>query len=186
MQSASLRASASAAHPASDVTLSPPRKGRRLTWRPVVCARKDSKKPVNSVVWSAGRCVRERRYPIEDIGDPSRIRTCNPRSRNPLLYPVELWDRRGLHSIANMKNPLSRQVGCEPFSLFRRQILSGGTGLRSSSTQCCAPSISGVARLAPAMSHATFSPPSSIAMSPSPFSALLYVTRRSSAQGAPS
>jgi hypothetical protein len=27
------------------------------------------------------------------IGDPSRIRTCNPRSRNPLLYPVELWDR---------------------------------------------------------------------------------------------
>src|ERR1700752_4905644 len=26
-------------------------------------------------------------------GDPSRIRTCNPRSRNPLLYPVELWDR---------------------------------------------------------------------------------------------
>ena len=29
-------------------------------------------------------------------GDPNRIRTCNPRSRNPLLYPVELWDRRGL------------------------------------------------------------------------------------------
>src|SRR5882757_3206071 len=26
-------------------------------------------------------------------GDPSRIRTCNPRCRNPLLYPVELWDR---------------------------------------------------------------------------------------------
>ena len=26
-------------------------------------------------------------------GDPSRTRTCNPRSRNPLLYPVELWDR---------------------------------------------------------------------------------------------
>ena len=29
-------------------------------------------------------------------GDPSRIRTCNPRSRNPLLYPVELWDRRAV------------------------------------------------------------------------------------------
>jgi hypothetical protein len=57
-------------------------------------------------------------------GDPSRIRTCNPRSRNPLLYPVELWDRPGgypplvsvlyrpsLSSTANMKNPLSRQDG---------------------------------------------------------------------------
>ena len=27
------------------------------------------------------------------IGDPGRTRTCNPRSRNPLLYPVELRDR---------------------------------------------------------------------------------------------
>src|SRR3954470_4579414 len=26
-------------------------------------------------------------------GDPGRTRTCNPRSRNPLLYPVELRDR---------------------------------------------------------------------------------------------
>jgi hypothetical protein len=63
-------------------------------------------------------------------GDPSRTRTCNPRSRNPLLYPVELWDRchaiclgaahwpggqagepnRGsVHSTVNMKNPLSRK-----------------------------------------------------------------------------
>ena len=33
----------------------------------------------------ANRCL--------ETGDPSRIRTCNPRSRNPLLYPVELWDR---------------------------------------------------------------------------------------------
>jgi hypothetical protein len=39
-------------------------------------------------------------------GDPSRIRTCNPRSRNPLLYPVELWDRRRPYTTANMKNPL--------------------------------------------------------------------------------
>src|ERR1700737_3243008 len=29
-------------------------------------------------------------------GDPSRIRTCNPRSRNPLLYPFVLLYRRGL------------------------------------------------------------------------------------------
>jgi hypothetical protein len=47
-------------------------------------------------------------------GDPSRIRTCNPRSRNPLLYPVELWDRPArppsLHSTANMKNPPRRQA----------------------------------------------------------------------------
>src|SRR5258708_9507447 len=50
-------------------------------------------------------------------GDPSRIRTCNPRSRNPLLYPVELWDRCRLHSIANMKNPLPGQAPLR--TLFR-------------------------------------------------------------------
>jgi hypothetical protein len=59
-------------------------------------------------------------------GDPSRIRTCNPRSRNPLLYPVELWDHpatrsRGLHSTANMKNPHPRQARPEPFSPRRAQ-----------------------------------------------------------------
>ena len=52
------------------------------------------------------------------LGDPSRTRTCNPRSRNPLLCPVELWDRFAstvtayalrLHTIANMKIPLSCQ-----------------------------------------------------------------------------
>jgi hypothetical protein len=63
-------------------------------------------------------------------GDPSRIRTCNPRSRNPLLYPVELWDRNfekpELHSIANMKNPLPGQARSEPFSQAWRQSLSGG------------------------------------------------------------
>jgi hypothetical protein len=26
-------------------------------------------------------------------GDPGRIRTCNPQSRNLMLYPVELRDR---------------------------------------------------------------------------------------------
>jgi hypothetical protein len=64
------------------------------------------------------------------VGDPSRIRTCNPRSRNPLLYPVELWDRNfekpELHSIANMKNPLPGQARSEPFSQAWRQSLSGG------------------------------------------------------------
>src|SRR5258708_33926553 len=70
------------------------------------------------------------------IGDPSRIRTCNPRSRNPLLYPVELWDRRALLSIANMKNPLSRQAHSEPFSPVKRQTLSGGPAFGPPSTQC--------------------------------------------------
>src|SRR5665811_88338 len=54
-------------------------------------------------------------------GDPSRIRTCNPRSRNPLLYPVELWDRWRPYNIANMKNPLSRQARPEPESQTKRQ-----------------------------------------------------------------
>ena len=64
-------------------------------------------------------------------GDPSRIRTCNPRSRNPLLYPVELWDRWRLHSIANMKNPLRRQVRSEPFSAIRRPSGAVGRCVRS-------------------------------------------------------
>src|SRR5712675_2776794 len=58
------------------------------------------------------------------VGDPSRIRTCNPRSRNPLLYPVELWDRWRLYIIANMKNPHFRQARSEPFSLSRRLSLT--------------------------------------------------------------
>src|SRR5207237_5485251 len=28
-----------------------------------------------------------------EFGDPGRIRTCNPQSRNLMLYPVELRDR---------------------------------------------------------------------------------------------
>ena len=60
-------------------------------------------------------------YLIEIIGDPSRIRTCNPRSRNPLLYPVELWDRWGQFSTANMKNPLPRQARSEPIPGPARQ-----------------------------------------------------------------
>jgi hypothetical protein len=74
------------------------------------------------------RC--EKIAPSGKNGDPSRIRTCNPRSRNPLLYPVELWDRNfekpELHSIANMKNPLPGQACSEPFSPAWRQSLSGG------------------------------------------------------------
>jgi hypothetical protein len=37
--------------------------------------------------------------PTGELGDPSRIRTCNPRSRNPLLYPVELWDRNEFNGL---------------------------------------------------------------------------------------
>ena len=71
-------------------------------------------------------------------GDPSRIRTCNPRSRNPLLYPVELWDRLGgtqpgyppyrlsLSSTANMKNPLSRQAGPNRFPRASRPRQTAG------------------------------------------------------------
>ena len=63
-------------------------------------------------------------------GDPSRIRTCNPRSRNPLLYPVELWDRSftapRLHSIANMKNPLSGQALLRTIFSLRATYRSGG------------------------------------------------------------
>ena len=44
-------------------------------------------------------------------GDPGRIRTCNPQSRNLMLYPVELRDRRSLISTGNMKNPLRSQAG---------------------------------------------------------------------------
>ena len=39
-------------------------------------------------------------------GDPSRIRTCNPRSRNPLLYPVELWDRSGAVPALGIRRPI--------------------------------------------------------------------------------
>jgi hypothetical protein len=59
-------------------------------------------------------------FASKNLGDPSRIRTCNPRSRNPLLYPVELWDRRALHTIANMKNPLPGQACSQPFSPTER------------------------------------------------------------------
>ena len=45
-------------------------------------------------------------------GDPSRIRTCNPRSRNPLLYPVELWDRLGAVSATGSFNNII--IGLSP------------------------------------------------------------------------
>jgi hypothetical protein len=129
-----------------------------------------------------------------ESGDPSRIRTCNPRSRNPLLYPVELWDRCRLHSTANMKNPLRRQARSEPFCASRRLSLRGWTvafGPRPS--QCCATAgfrpgrgsrrrTKGSLRQ---MLHATFSPPPCPAMSPSPFRVLLHVTRPGSALGVP-
>ena len=130
-------------------------------------------------------------------GDPSRIRTCNPRSRNPLLYPVELWDRRfaargmpvGLDSIANMKNPLPGQARSEPFSEPKRRTLAVD--------RCVQAAVNAMLRriglpLPPKgslrqMLYATFSHPCSAAISRSPFRASLYVTRTSSAaQGAPS
>ena len=122
-----------------------------------------------------------------EAGDPSRIRTCNPRSRNPLLYPVELWDRCRLHSIANMKNPLPGQARFEPFSVTKRQTLQRWD-------RCVRPAVHAMLRRSPLpapkgslrhMLHATFSRPGSPAMSLSPFRAHLYITRPGAAQGAP-
>ena len=130
-------------------------------------------------------------------GDPSRIRTCNPRSRNPLLYPVELWDRRftalvasaGLHSIANMKNPLPGQARFEPFLVVGRPIGTVDRCVCPPSGQCCAAAGCRVMSRASLrqMLHATLSLNPCAAISPSPFRAFLIETRRSSAsQGAPS
>jgi hypothetical protein len=123
----------------------------------------------------------------DKTGDPSRIRTCNPRSRNPLLYPVELWDRWRLHSIANMKNPLCRQARSEPFCDPGRH--TGVADLRGRPQRHAAPRrAAGLAEgsLRP-MSHATFSRTHFAAISPSPFRAFLTFKRHLSAgPGAPS
>ena len=107
-------------------------------------------------------------------GDPSRIRTCNPRSRNPLLYPVELWDRWALHSTANMKNPLSGQALLRTIFGFQATKRSGGS-LRLSARKA----LPGHGRLPVTsrdtlrhMPHGTFSLAASAAISPSPFRAL--------------
>jgi hypothetical protein len=91
-----------------------------------------------------------------------------------------------------MKNPQLRQARSEPFSLSQRQSLKRrAAGLVRPRPMRHRPpaatiGVARAARLRP-MLHATFSPAPSAAMSPSPFSALLFVTRRlSAAQGAPS
>src|SRR5258708_32485907 len=71
-------------------------------------------------------------------------------------------------------------------SPFKRQTVGGGPVVRSASTQCCAAVDRRLSEARLGHVASDFSPLSSIAMSPSPFSALLFVTRRSSAQGAPS
>lgn len=86
----------------------------------------------------------------EVAGDPNRIRTCNPRSRNPLLYPVELWDRNfrprvrplGLHSIANMKKSPSGQAVSEPFPAAKRPTGTVDLCVRSALNAMFAPQIS--------------------------------------------
>lgn len=76
-------------------------------------------------------------------GDPSRIRTCNPRSRNPLLYPVELWDRSQFKRLwpslrfcaelvlgqACSKIPASQRVRYQNWHPFATEP-SGGPGRR--------------------------------------------------------
>jgi hypothetical protein len=139
-----------------------------------------------------------------EAGDPSRIRTCNPRSRNPLLYPVELWDRHfrtlnfrtlnfrtlGLHSIANMKNPHSSQARSEPFSATKRQTGTVALGLPVGPCRAAAGfRPDRFDKLGPATTDVAcdfFAIPFN-AISPSPFRAFLYLTRLlSAAQGAPS
>jgi hypothetical protein len=141
---------------------------------------------------SKANSVRPRQQQSKASGDPSRIRTCNPRSRNPLLYPVELWDRRPPYNIANMKNPLPRQARGEPFSPIPRQTPQAenrrlrspaNAMLRRGRQLAGLTAAPGIVRQ---MSHATFSPPCYAATSPSPFPALLLQTRRMPAQGAPS
>ncbi len=129
----------------------------------------------------------------DETGDPSRIRTCNPRSRNPLLYPVELWDRSfsapGLHSTANMKNPLPGQALSEPFSASVRHTGAVDRCVCPPSRRCCATAGCQVTSRGSLrqMSHGTSSPRPPAATRPSPFRAMLIETRRLSAsQGAPS
>lgn len=135
------------------------------------------------------------------IGDPSRIRTCNPRSRNPLLYPVELWDRPGgnrpgyspyrlsLSSTANMKNPLSRQDGRTDFFDFATKADGGSWPMARPDIKPAAGTppggAAGTVWTASAM-HATFSQARIPAISPSPFRALFDVTRLMSAARSPS
>ena len=138
-------------------------------------------------LWTATpKPERSKHHLIEIVGDPSRIRTCNPRSRNPLLYPVELWDRWRLYNIANMKNPLCRQARSEPFSATKRQSPKRWTVSVPQRNAAPRPAFGAAEGSLRQMSHATFSHSSSTAMSPSPFKALLLDTRRSSAQGVPS
>src|SRR5882757_2041833 len=61
-------------------------------------------------------------------GDPSRIRTCNPRSRNPLLYPVELWDHNKFNSLGGLFQPGSPSPLMPSAGMFR---LSWGSNTRT-------------------------------------------------------
>ena len=139
------------------------------------------------------------RFTGADGGDPSRIRTCNPRSRNPLLYPVELWDRRGswppcqpyrlsLSSTANMKNPLSRQAGRTDFLKFATKADGGLQPMVRSDTKPAAGTPAGRCgrdRLDCQRMYATHPQAGSTAISPSPFRALFDVTRLMSAARSP-
>jgi len=88
-----------------------------------------------------------------------------------------------------MKNPLPGQACFEPFLAARRQTGAVDRCVCPPSRQCCAAAGCRVMSRGSLrhMLHATFSPPPSAAISPSPFRAFLIETRRlSAAQGAPS
>src|ERR1700733_12407401 len=65
-------------------------------------------------------------------GDPSRIRTCNPRSRNPLLYPVELWDRWAAFIPLNVKNQHYSRHDRTDFSASATKAWVGRQGVSAS------------------------------------------------------
>ena len=83
-------------------TIRVPRTGRYETGKPDI-------KGFSQIQRGTRILGKQKAQRIENIGDPSRIRTCNPRSRNPLLYPVELWDRRQCPEIDRMLAEIAPQ-----------------------------------------------------------------------------
>src|ERR1700716_148028 len=100
----------------------------------------------------------------------------------------DTWHLLGIHSTANMKNPLPGKACSEPFWVTKRQSEAVDHCVRSARNAMLrrSPAAGGAQGPVLAMSYATFSLPCSDDTSPSLFRAFLLDTRRLSAQGAPS
>ena len=59
-------------------------------------------------------------------GRPGRNRTCNPRIRNPMLYPFEL--RAHIHATARRSRRFGRSGADPTFAVSRDRFNSGVTG----------------------------------------------------------